>query len=101
MSLPAEGRAFIVIVRDSRQLDSQRPRPVENGYHLAPAYLLAITRSCRPRWRTLDQPGASTATEETAHGVDAPAGDVLAKRPDWQAWRWVWERGRHGPARGL
>ena len=53
------------------------------------------------RWRTLDQPGASTATEETAHGVDAPAGDVLAKRPDWQAWRWVWERGRHGPARGL
>ena len=47
VSLPAEGRAFIVIVRDSRQLDSQRPRPVENGYHLAPAYLLAITRSCR------------------------------------------------------
>ena len=43
------------------------------------------------RWRTLDQPGASTATEETAHGVDAPAGDVLAKRPDWQAWRWVRE----------
>ena len=26
MSLPAEGRAFIVIVRDSRQLNSQRPR---------------------------------------------------------------------------
>ena len=48
------------------------------------------------RWRTVDQPGASTATEETAHGVDAPAGDVLAKRPDlaggaaglgaWTAW---------------
>ncbi len=50
------------------------------------------------RWRTVDQPGASTATEETAHGVDAPAGDVLAKRPDWQAGRRVWERGRHGPA---
>ena len=27
VSLPAEGRAFIVIVRDSRKLDSQRPRP--------------------------------------------------------------------------
>ena len=53
------------------------------------------------RWRTVDQPGASTATEETAHGVDAPAGDVLAKHPDWQAGRRVWERGRHGPARGL
>ena len=27
----------------------------------------------------------STASDETAHGVQAPAGDVLAKRPDWQA----------------
>ena len=27
VSLPAEGRAFVVIVRDSRQLNSQRPRP--------------------------------------------------------------------------
>ena len=55
--------------------------------------------AARPPRRTLDQPGASTATEETAHGVDAPAGDVLAKRPDWQAWRWIWERGRHGTCR--
>ena len=38
----------------------------------------------------------STAAEETAHGVHAPAGNVLAKRPDWQAWRRVWGRGRHG-----
>ena len=38
----------------------------------------------RARWR-VDEPGASTAAEETAHGVHAPAGDVLAKRPDWQA----------------
>ena len=29
----------------------------------------------------MDQPRASTAAEETAHGVHAPAGDVLAKRP--------------------
>ena len=41
---------------------------------------------------------ASTAAEESAHGVHAPAGDVRAKRPDWQAWRQVWGR---GPARGL
>ena len=54
----------------------------------------------RARWRTADQARASTAAEETAHGVHAPAGDVLAKRPDWQAWRRVWG-GRHGPARGL
>ena len=39
--LPAEGRAFIVIVRDSRKLDSQRPRPagwmggrLQGSYHL-------------------------------------------------------------------
>ena len=42
---------------------------------------------------------ASTAAEEPAHGVHAPAQDVLAKRPDWQAWRRVWGHGRHGPAR--
>ena len=29
----------------------------------------------------------STASEETVHGVHAPAGDVLAERPDWQALR--------------
>ena len=39
------------------------------------------------RWTN---PEPSTASEETAHGVQAPAGDVLAKRPDWQAWRRVW-----------
>ena len=39
------------------------------------------------RWTN---PEPSTASEETAHGVQAPAGDVLAKRPDWQAWRLVW-----------
>ena len=35
------------------------------------------------RWTN---PELSTTSEETAHGVQAPAGDVLAKRPDWQAW---------------
>ena len=35
------------------------------------------------RWTN---PEPSTTSEETAHGVQAPAGDVLAKRPDWQAW---------------
>ena len=43
----------------------------------------------------------STASEETAHGVHAPAGDVLAERPDWQAWRRLGWCGRPGPARGL
>ena len=47
------------------------------------------------------KPEASTAAEEPAHGVHAPAEDVLAKRPNWQAGRLVWEGGRHGPARGL
>ena len=47
------------------------------------------------------KPEASTAAEEPAHGVQAPAEDVLAKRPNWQAGRLVWEGGRHGPARGL
>ena len=42
------------------------------------------------RWGTTHASGAtarSTASEETAHGVHAPAGDVLAERPDWQALR--------------
>ena len=72
-----------------------------NSEPSAHVYALAASTRGAARWRTVDQPGASTATEETAHGVDAPAGDVLAKRPDWQAWRRVWGRGRHGPARGL
>ena len=46
------------------------------------------------------KPEASTAAEEPAHGVQAPAEDVLAKRPNWQAGRLVWEGGRHGPAPG-
>ena len=31
------------------------------------------------------KPEASTVAEEPAHGVQAPAEDVLAKRPNWQA----------------
>ena len=46
------------------------------------------------------KPEASTGTEEAAHGVHAPAEDVLAKRPNWQTPRRLWELGRHGPARG-
>ena len=30
-----------------------------------------------------------------------PPGTYSPKRPDWQAWRRVWGRGPHGPARGL
>ena len=54
------------------------------------ALLGGACRTCRRR--------VSTAAEESAHGLQAPAGDVRAKRPDWQAWRRVWGR---GPARGL
>ena len=50
VSLPAEGRAFIVIVRDSRKLDSQRPRPagwmggrLQGSYH----YSVTIPYLCR------------------------------------------------------
>ena len=72
MSLPAEGRAFIVIVRDSRQLDSQRPRPVENGYHLAPAYLLAITRFGSRPW-TGTSPASDVALLKRRGGVGVDA----------------------------
>ena len=41
---------------------------------------------CSVRGRWVDQPKrASTVAEETAHGIHAPAGDVLGKRPDGQA----------------
>ena len=42
--LPAEGRAFIVIVRDSRKLDSQRPRPAGwMGGRLQGSYHYSVT----------------------------------------------------------
>ena len=45
MSLPAEGRAFSVIVRDSRKLDSQRPRPAGwMGGRLQGSYHYSLTR---------------------------------------------------------
>ena len=45
VSLPAEGRAFIVIVRDSRKLDSQRPRPAGwMGGRLQGSYHYSLTR---------------------------------------------------------
>ena len=86
-------------------------RPPRRRSHLAPAHEVEPARGDlmgtqrllvvrRARWR-VDEPGASTAAEETAHGVHPPAGNVLAKRPDWQAWRRLLGRGRHGPARGL
>ena len=44
VSLPAEGRAFIVIVRDSRKLDSQRPRPAGwMGGRLQGSYHYSVT----------------------------------------------------------
>ena len=44
VSLPAEGRAF-VIVRDSRKLDSQRPRPAGwMGGRLQGSYHYSVTR---------------------------------------------------------
>ena len=91
---------------------ARRPRRAQ----LAPAHppaITALSRRARPgrtqrllvvrraRWRTADQARTSTAAEETAYGVHAPAGDVLAKRPDWQARRRVWGRGWLGPAGGL
>ena len=45
VSLPAEGRAFIVIARDSRKLDSQRPRPAGwMGGRLQGSYHYSVTR---------------------------------------------------------
>ena len=44
VSLPADGRAFIVIVRDSRKLDSQRPRPAGwMGGRLQGSYHYSVT----------------------------------------------------------
>ena len=49
VSLPAEGRAFIVIVRDSRKLDSQRPRPAGwMGGRLQGSYHYSLTRYLPP-----------------------------------------------------
>ena len=48
-----------------------------------------LTRRCRSAGRRPHVLNSSTASKETAHGVHATTRNVLAKRPDWQAWRRV------------
>ena len=41
-----------------------------------------VVRRARGRTAGASPPSCSTASEETAHGVHAPAGGVLARRPE-------------------